>query len=140
MARESKNQLVEAIAKLIELTQSGRLKWERADTAGLTSDAETRKTEQIFSTVYRDQKLRIYRLSTLQERPAQFSAFVATSLINKPSIERYWAQRVVLQFLDADGKATWSFPKNDALDDLLTAVQYQTAGVNKFLDALLAEE
>jgi hypothetical protein len=49
-----------------------------------------------------------------------------------------WRKAVVLEFIDDNGNGLWAFPSVEALNDLMSAVQYQAAGVKDFLTELLA--
>jgi hypothetical protein len=139
MANDNKNQLIEAIAKLIKLTQEGRIMWQAADKTGLPSDTDISRSDSVYTAVYRNQRLRIYRSLTRMRRD-DTAAWLRS--MSKPELgsSYTWIHSVVLQFVDDDGRTKWTFPRNDALSDLLTAVQYQSAGVGEFINSLLAEE
>jgi len=51
----------------------------------------------------------------------------------------YWTKITVLQLLDENGLAAWTFPETEVLNHLLEAVKYQVTGVKDFLDEILAE-
>ena len=45
----------------------------------------------------------------------------------------YWESNVKLEFIDERGLMLWAFPQVSVLWDLLSAVQYQVAGVKDFM-------
>lgn len=50
-----------------------------------------------------------------------------------------WVSDIILEFTDVNGESLWTFPQVKAVRDLLSAVQYQVAGVNEFLHELFSE-
>ena len=117
---EPRDQWVDAVAKLTELTQNGQLEWtvdHNFETAGAMSPA--------YTTTYKDRPLRLQKRRVTDEeswgRTQTRDAFV-------------------LEFVAPSGDTLWTVPGIDAIEDLFSAVQYQTAGVKDFLSDILADE
>lgn len=127
----SSDKWIDVVAKMLELTQKGRLKWtsglwspDSRPLAGLSTNKET-----VFYTTYKGKRLRI------REPDLSFVGTMGTGAkLPVPT------SRVILEFVDSHGAGIWRFPPVEPLRDLLHAVQYQVAGVNEFLDEILDEE
>lgn len=123
---------VEAIAKLIELTQSGKLSWKAYPPNEALKVYPDDRLSTIFETEYQGKKLRLYR-RTFKIRDV---SPMLEAIIGK---QKDWQSIVILEFLAKNGAVLWRFPAMPILDDLLSAVQYQVAGVDEFVDTLLNE-
>jgi len=136
MATESKKKgrWVDAISSMIELTQDGKLSWDVNDNAKTPYEKE--RTTSVFETTYYDRALRLYKIK-LPTNIGQVTTSVVYTLqgLEPPK----WFAKIILEFVDSEGRALWTFPDIDALDDLLTSVQFQVAGVKDFLDAIIGE-
>jgi hypothetical protein len=108
-----------AIAKLIELTQQGKVKWTPivAKVSGLVGPA--------LEANYRNRRL---RLTKVWESVSGLDSFISEK-----------AKVMHLDFVDDSGTVLWSFPENDALDDLYQAAKFQAAGVQDFLTDILKD-
>lgn len=143
MAVESKK-WVEVIAKLIQLTQAGTLKWQIAPDEFSFTDQHG--TSAIFISRYKNKILRISRIRYEVQDPGPslglFSTAGKTAYESVFGVKKYpyWTSKVDLEFVDSKGQHLWSFPNTDALEDLYTSVQYQVAGVSEFLDDILKDE
>jgi hypothetical protein len=141
----TENKWIDAVGKLLQLTQERRLKWEPHDPPTyLNLQRDRSRVEVVYETRYNDKKLRLYQLSYKVEKP-QTSQYSLSALrdfggfLNQETREYpYWTQKTVLQLLDDSGFGAWSFPETGILDDLFDAVRYQVAGVKEFLDDILA--
>ena len=132
--KKSKNRWVDAITSMIELTQDGMLRWTVVSNASTHYGDEERITP-VFQTTYNDKALRLYKV----RRPTNYSnALIGLYSISGTEPPR-WITRVVLEFVDSEGRALWTFPEVEALSDLLTSVQYQVTGVSDFLDTIINE-
>ena len=120
---------VEAIAKLIELTQAGKLRWDAYPPDETLKVYPDERLSTVFETDYQGKKLRLYR-RTFKPRDV---APMFDAIIGKKD----WQSVVILEFLAENGAVLWRFPTMPILDDLLSAVQYQAAGVDEFIDTLL---
>lgn len=141
MAVESKK-WVEVTAKLIQLTQSGSLKWSLA--TGDFSVAGYDGSDSAFIASYKNKILRIYRLTYKVEDPGPGAFSTASIKISELVLGvkkyPYWTSMVRLEFVNSDGKTLWTFPDTNALEDLYSSVQYQVAGVTEFLDDILKDK
>ena len=117
---EMNNQWIDAVAKLTELTQNGKLKWgvdEFPKAPGTASPA--------YTASYNNRTLRLQKRRVEEE-----SGYFGRS---------EFRDEFTLEFIGAQGNSLWKFPDIDAIEDLFSAVQYQTAGVREFLNELLSQ-
>jgi len=144
MASES-DRYVELVAKLLELTQEGTLKWSsRPPRASLNSDPE-RAVDIVYTAQYKGKTLGLYMVRRKFETSGTgsfFSGLTGTSGYsgfygpNPPK----WVYEPILEFIDGAGNSVWTFPLVSGLSDLLSAVRYQAAGVSQFLDDVLGKK
>lgn len=143
MAETKKERIkwVDAVTRMIELTQQGKMRWDSVVPLGSAAE-EKNRTSAVFRITHNGKTLVLYerkvperRLVTEGERDPTRIA----SLFFDTKYETVWVPEVVLEFVDSKGATLWSFPKVSALGDLLTAVQYQVAGVSDFLSGLFDE-
>jgi len=133
---EEKNNWIEAISKLIKLTQEGKLQWSVAvDNEMSFQKTSDEKIDTVFRAYYKGRILRIYKRSYLAKLGLSFGGF--SGIKNEPKPRLY--TQVVLEIIDEEGKTLWSFPKAKILKDLLTTVEFRVAGVKDFLNDLLNE-
>jgi hypothetical protein len=139
-----KNKWIDAAAKVLELTQEHELEWIPQDPpAYLNLERDQKRVEVVYEARFKERRLRLYQLSYRVERP-RFDPTSLTAKISsvfEPSSEPhypFWTKKTVLELLDQSGFGAWAFPETSVLDDLLSAVRYQVAGVKDFLDEILA--
>ena len=139
---EERNRWIDAVARMIKLTQDGTLEWEAMKPADSLKQEPDDIIDVIFQTTYRDKLLRLYKRTYIGHRPVSkpFGADLASLLGVKRETEPYRATEVILDFVSNDGLPLWTYPNVAALSDLLSAVQYQVAGVKDFLNELLSDE
>lgn len=141
---EEKNKWIDAAAKMIKLTQDGTLKWEAVKPSVSLKKQSDDTVDIAFQTTYKDKKLRLYKRIYKDYRPVSKpspTAFTIPQLFGvEREMESYWATEVNLEFLSSEGLTLWTYPKVNILSDLLSAVQYQVAGVKDFLNDLLSDE
>lgn len=107
------DKLIDAIVSLIDGTQEGRIIWAvKKLTPTLSTDPKI-AVQAVYETEYRGRKLRLYEAA-----------------YNSPNLE----------IIDDNGTALWTFPPVSGLDDLLSSVRYETAGVKDFLDDIIGED
>jgi len=111
------------VAKLIQKTQSKRLKWQRLK---LRIEGGSGQVTSAFQTIYKEKGLRIYKLDL-------GDTGLVWNLANMRN------KRISLEIIDAAGQPIWTFPESESVADLLSAIEYQAAGVDEFLDELLAD-
>lgn len=108
------DKLIDAIVSLIDGTQDGRIIWAVKKVTPTLSLTDPKNAVQVvYETELRGRKLRLYE--------------AAYSLPN-------------LEIIDDNGTALWTFPPVSGLDDLLSSVRYETAGVKEFLDGIIGED
>jgi hypothetical protein len=123
--KKEKNRWVDAVTRMIELTQQGKLPW---SVEYLPAPDEDDKQIVAFQSLYKDKLIRLYK-KTVRVQHDRETMFPRST----------WTTKVFLEFINADGETLWTFPEVDALSDLLSAVQYQVAGVADFLDEIFNE-
>jgi len=130
---QKKDKFVEAVTKLIKLTQEGKIEWRSANLV-----RDDIKVESVFTAEYKDRLLRIYKYVYKVEKPSPF--YISPNIFSYKKETPYWETSVTLEFIDRNGLSLWKFPYTNALYDLLQAVQYQVAGVDEFLDEIIIDE
>lgn len=128
-----KNKWIDAVAKLIKLTQEGKLNWAVDEPPASFSKRPNSRVDVVFQTTYGDKRLRLYE-RRYQEDTIDFDEFEM-----RPVQKVEWRKDVILEFTDDAGNSLWAFPFIEALNDLVAAVQYQVAGVKDFLAELLTK-
>jgi hypothetical protein len=134
---EKQNKWVEAITKLIKYTQEGKIKW-LPGSHDKEIGRDDLRMESVFITKYKDSTLRLYKYSFKVEEPGLLDSFSTVFSIKKLTYP-YWTSSIALEFIGENGKNLWTFPSNNALNDLLEAVRYQVAGVDDFLNDILQD-
>lgn len=141
MAAEKRNKWIDAVGKLLELTQKGLLLWEPAKPpVYLNSEPNSSRVDVVYEAQYKEKTLRLYETRYKVEKPSSYFGLATstTSFFDQREYP-YWTSTTVLELLDDNGLSPWTFPKSQVLDDLLDAVRYQVSGVKDFLDEILAE-
>jgi hypothetical protein len=106
------------VEKLNELTLKGILHWASARPLDTKLDAPRKFIPIVFETEYKDHKLRLYE-----------------EALDDPELIIHY---VVLEIINKDG-VSWAFPEIEGLVDLLESVKFQVAGVNEYIEAVLAD-
>ena len=135
--KTEKRKWVDAVTRMIELTQQGEMQWVPTPPNGI-SEKENR-TSAVFRSSYKDKKLRIYERKVQERQLVDDDGGLASLALLRPKYQYVWVSQIVLEFIDGNGNTLWTFPRIGALRDLLSAVQYQAAGVNEFIDGLFEE-
>jgi len=124
---------VDAIAKLIELTREGSIRWTpKAADESLKKDPQDR-LGTVFEARHKGRNLRLYERAY---RIAGVSPILRASGLFG---EGDWHTVVLLEIVNDEGQVLWTFPQMNALRDLLASVRYQSAGVADFIDELLED-
>jgi hypothetical protein len=122
---KEENKFIKAVTKLIQLTQEGAIRWTLSKENRKITQGTENVVDLAYITVYEGQRLRLYELKYRD----YFDEFQFT-----------WGSQATLELIDDQGNAEWTFPPNNrAISDLLEAVQYQTSGVDEFIDRLLSK-
>lgn len=121
---------IQAVSKLIQLTQEDRLRWLPA--WNVPPKEPGTRIGPAFAAQYDDKTLRVYRVAGEVEE-GRFFNFRPRVVSIKP--------RVFLEIVDDqdDQDPIWTFPESPANADLLSAVEHQSAHVEQFLDTLIRE-
>ncbi|HEX8846784.1 MAG TPA: hypothetical protein VF791_19230 [Pyrinomonadaceae bacterium] len=131
-----KNKWIDALGKLLTLTQEGQLIWATAEPPGSFNSLPHQRVDVVYQTRYKDRTLRLFELYHKVEKPKGLTVFMDQY---DNTQYPYWTKITVLQLLDENGLAAWTFPETEVLNHLLEAVKYQVTGVKDFLDEILAE-
>jgi hypothetical protein len=115
---------VQLVAKLIELTQEGKLTWEGPENG--TIEASGRKFTNYLA-LYQDKYFRVRRHSGDFLKKSKLG-----TELREPSPNKYF-----LSILDKDKNILYSIPDTVGIEDLFEAVMFQKAGIDKLLDDLL---
>lgn len=130
---------IEAIAKLIEFTQKGRIEWrpEHPDVVKELSPDDI--ISYVFTAEFNGRTLRIYR----RRYKAQFNSGLGFAFRNgaltENKTEARWVSVVILELLSEHGLPTWQFPREQILDDLLNTIRYKASGASDLIQDLLRE-
>jgi hypothetical protein len=146
----SDEQFIKAVAKLIELTQTDLLQWERSrNTTGIFQE-ENYKVEIVFLTQFESHNLRLYRaqrrivpLKTTGISP--YATISGAIHVYDPNIfasgymlptEPYWTTDTVLEVIDGGALSMYKFPSISAIDDLYKCVVSKTSRIEDLVSKL----
>lgn len=113
------------IAQLIERTQDNRVTWSTYKPK--PSDAAL-QVEVVYQTKFQDKALRLYE-TKMKKNLAEVVWFGGPAL----------REEIVLKIVDEEQNDLFRFPTSPALRDLLTAVRYQVAKIDDFLQGILEQ-
>ncbi len=128
-----RNKWIDVIAKMLKLTQEGKLAWKAEQPPAQLGGRSDRRVELVFTSIYKEKRLRLYQYA-FQSEEVDVSPYDG-------SISRtmQWRTKPILEIVDRSGAALWKFPNVSALNDLLYSVQYQVAGAKELLDDFMKE-
>lgn len=128
---------LEAMGKLILLTQKGKIEWESINPDVVQRSGQDDIISSAFMCSYKEQLLRVY-LRKYKAAPKSFGLIsVIVSDGKKPSLQ--WYSEVILELINSNGHSLWQFPKENILKDLLEAIRYKTSGAHNVIQSLLDE-
>jgi hypothetical protein len=142
---DERDKWVDAVVKLLRLTQEGKLHWDYEMIGQqLIEENDEYISSPIFTTTYNGRHLQLYKERFKRPRRQSisetFNSVTLGAFGGEPATRpMVWDTRIILEFVNEKGARLWAFPNISALDDLLSSVQYQVAGVKEFLDDLLSE-
>lgn len=119
----SNKEYIQLIDKLTELTQSGEIVWKRKLRPEKLESTEN-KIDVVYEAEFKGRNLRLY-----EEKYKHYT----------DEFEFYWAEGLVLEFIDAAGGHIWPFPTFRNISDLLNAVKFRDAGVDLFIKDVLGD-
>lgn len=131
MTKESNN-WIDGIVKLIELTQEGKLLWQVVHPDNSMKENPDDVIRVAFRAKYNDKRFRLYERASKEYFPVN-------PYDPLEGQEAYWSRKIVLEFEDRMNLPLWTYPDVDALNDLLSAVQFQVSGAKDFLNDILEE-
>ena len=102
---------VRAVARLIRLTEEGKIKWKSALAPRSLQDQQV---DVVFTAEYENKRLRLHKEFT-----------------------RYVFGEVVLELGDKAEQGWYTIPETEAAKELLESVEYQVYGVDDFLSKVL---
>ena len=127
-----RNIWIEAVGKLIQLTQDRELVWAAQEPPLSFSQRPDFGVEVVFVCNHGERNLRLY------EKYIRENVEECDEWRMRPITRYEWKKQAVLELIDANGNSLWVFPELIILNDLATAIQYRVAGVRDFLAELLA--
>ena len=144
MSDENKD-WIDAVTKLIKLTQEGELKWSSSGETAQVSRQESERVSVVFKAQHKNKYLRLYELQSRIDEPVKSPFFTTASYATEYATSvsglfgahlpqyPYWNKEVILEFTDYQGHALWKVPHVPPLRDLLHTVEYQVSGAGEFL-------
>jgi hypothetical protein len=130
---------LEAILKLIKLTQEGVLKWSVAQPNGDLIANETTRYSNVMTCYYNEKLLRIYFESKQKDAPSPLEKMISSGILGKVDTFPQWVKSPVLEISNEQGQSLWRFPYKSATQDLINSAKYQVAGVKDLLDNILSD-
>jgi hypothetical protein len=118
-----RNKLVDAIWKLLSLTQKRQLKWRNNYPQGPLPGHSLGRVDVFYETEYKGKTLRLFE----SKFPVERGIFSGVD----------WESEAVLQLVDSSGASVWTFPHSEVTEHLLSAVRYQVTEVGDFIEELL---
>lgn len=145
----TKERTIDAVAKMIQLTQEGKLVWKEANNINLDqfphlSDVADLTLLNVFETEYHDTRLRLYKYKYTNAHKTdilirQEGSSIMNFYYDKERENVRWHIEVALEIVGQNNTGLWSFPDVNILDDLFLVVQQQVAGVKRLFEELLKE-
>jgi len=131
---------IEAIAKIIKLTQEKRLEWESLEPSTVPKKDPNDKIDSVYMAGYKDKTLLIYRRTYDKRTLASTLAAISGATAGLGRKEQRITSIVLELVDDRSFHPFWTFPSEGILADLLSAIKYQVSGVGDFLDDILSEK
>jgi hypothetical protein len=129
----SRSRSLEVVAKLIELTQKGELRWTLVKPTETMKVGEGDLIDPLYRATYKGKQLQVYRRHFTQTH-----VMLSDHFTGAPDWHQKRETEIVLRLVNSDG-STWVFPPNNAIPDLLEAVSYQVSGVDDFMREVLSD-
>ena len=143
MATE-KDKVIKFVAKLIELTQDGKVVWSTIEPRRTLKSHPDYPVDLVYVTEYKEKRLGLYRQRadyvTLGSLLSGSFGTTGYSGFSGTSPQRNSRIGTILEMVDYSGNCLWTFPEVSGLQDLYDAVQYQVAGVKNYLDSVISDD
>ena len=120
---------VQFIAKLVQLTQDKRLRWESAPRPNQSEEAPSAAA---FTASIEGKNLRLYKVK--REVVADFLSGMFGPR-DAPRRRIIWT--AILEILDEFGQATFTFERTTGLNDLYESASYSASRVDDLMDSVL---
>lgn len=139
---DNQDKNLEAIAKLLFLTQQEKIIWTPNDPNNIKTTYEDEIISFAFSTSYKEKPLRIYKrkYKTLKVKSSGLMGAMSMQDILNPVKEAVWISEIILEIIDKKGNSIWQFPEEEILWDLLEAIKYKASGAHDLINSLLSDE
>lgn len=121
---------VRAVARLIRLTEEGKIKWKSAHAP---RSLQEQQVDVVFTAEYEGKRLRLHKETKKIEDPSPFNF---STWVGK-RVYPYWADEVVLELGDKAEEGWYTIPETEAAKELIESVEYQVYGVDDFLGKIL---
>lgn len=124
---------VKAVEKLYELTEAGRLHWEKVD----TFTATPMPVGQVFSASVFGRRVVVYETRRTLRLPPPVATDSLFNFFPKPPVPTTEAV-IAIQFVDDQWQPQWQWPGASEAWKLWNSIKFQVAAGPGFLEALLA--
>lgn len=139
------DQYIEAMAKLLFLTQQGKVEWKPIDPNLIFINTDKNRVSSAYTCSYKEKNLRIYernyKPAVYDTRNLGLGAFVTSSgSIDSTALgNRDLVSEVILEIVDDKNNPLWQFPKEKILKDLLETVRYKISGAQDLIQSLISD-
>ena len=132
---EKQDKILEAIAKVIQLTRDNSLTWIVVDTSNVQKTKNNDIISSAFCASYKQKILRIYKRQYQGLLTMAKFAMVFSSSSKNP--ESSWFEEIILEIVNEKNVSLWVFPKEDILKDLLKTIKYKVSGAEDLINSLI---
>jgi hypothetical protein len=133
MTVEKLDKSVQFVAKLVQLTQDKKIKWDGVSSPRATGDKVSRAE---FLTTVEDTKLRVFEAT----REVVLDATVGILFGSRDQSKTRMVKVPILEVLDDQGRVTYTFENKTGLGDLYQAAAYSASKVDDLIDAVLRKK
>lgn len=121
-----KEKYARAISKILKDTLDDRLIWKVTSKDKLNKIEKTELLSQVYETDLEEKILRVYK----------YKAKNSWTVLG----EDWYTQQSVLEMVDTEGTAYWTFPvSGGVLEDLISTINRKINGVDEFINKLVNE-
>ena len=127
---------VKAVEKLYDLTEAGKIRWDKVD----TFTATPMPVGSVYSAIVSGRRIVVYE--TRRPLPVKSIAEVLSGISTKSILNSRPATQpdtfIVIQFVDDQWQPQWQWPGTSEVWKLWDSIKFQVAAGPGFLEALLA--